>query len=110
MTICFRCGGAYRWIYRARKWHALNVGDDANHWATCPDARRKPSRGKAQNNHIQGPRIVGANYSPSCGKCNVPPWEVCDCSRFMSYSTGGAERSNKEADRNFKLAIEKDAA
>ena len=111
MTICFDCGGEYRWVYKKGKFHALNVSDDSNHWSDCQGRRkRKSHRLRKPVNHVQGPRIVGANYSPSCGKCSVPPWEVCDCSRFMSYSTGGAERSNMEADRNFKLAIEKDAA
>lgn len=27
-----------------------------------------------------GKRIAGRNYVPSCGRCDVLPWELCACS------------------------------
>lgn len=99
--ICFHCGGSYRWVFQNRKWHALNVEDDANHWATCPGARRKAARGKAQRNHIQGPNVRGPLYVASCGNCNVPPWEVCAC----SFQCTAADRLNAEADKRLELAL-----
>lgn len=33
-----------------------------------------------RRDHIAGKPIKGEHYTPSCGKCDVPPWEVCACS------------------------------
>lgn len=29
---------------------------------------------------MNGKRIAGRNYVPSCGRCDVLPWELCACS------------------------------
>jgi len=126
--ICLKCGVAYRWVYRARKWLALNVGDDANHWATCPDARRKSSHRKAQRNNIRGQTVSAPQYVVGCGKCSVPPWEVCDCS-FQWAKDGlavppsrgveevkpspwrtASDRLNAEADKRLQLALLEETA
>jgi hypothetical protein len=39
-----------------------------------------PASTSASQHHITGAPIKGADYRPSCGNCQVPPWEVCDCS------------------------------
>ena len=33
---------------------------------------------------IVGARIVGPNYTPSCGECDIPPWGVCACSSRLA--------------------------
>lgn len=40
---------------------------------------RRRSRGRRRMSYAS-PSIVGEHYKPSCGKCDVPPWEVCACS------------------------------
>ena len=37
-------------------------------------------RGKKHYAHLVGKAIVGAQYVPSCGQCDVPPWVECRCS------------------------------
>lgn len=31
-------------------------------------------------NHRNGGRVTGKDYRPACERCDVPPWEVCECS------------------------------
>lgn len=69
---------------------------------------------KGSRHHV-GKRIVGASYSPSCGRCDLPPWEVCYCSTQSILETNArvvapvliertasiADRLNAEADFRF---------
>lgn len=117
--ICFACGIEYRWVYKANKWHALNVADDANHWAGCPGGRKKRAsrncnaRSVTQRiDSLPGRVIVGERYRPPCGKCSdIPPWEPCDCSeqflRERDERLGGlgAEAFNAAADARLQLAL-----
>lgn len=38
---------------------------------------------RSTSNHEVGKTIRGALYQPSCGECDVPPWESCSCSKFL---------------------------
>ena len=71
---------------------------------------------KGSRHHV-GKRIVGASYSPSCGRCDLPPWEVCSCSAqaileinarvvapvLIERATQIAYSLNAEADFRFSL-------
>jgi len=62
--------------------------------------------------HLVSKRIAGADYRPSCGKCDMPPWEACACSSLLckrtanalqTHSEGIAERLNAEAQARLLL-------
>ncbi len=65
--------------------------------------------------YIAGVPITGRFYVPSCGGCDVPPWESCACSSHMrpqsernangEQALGVAEQLNAEADERLQLAL-----
>lgn len=66
-----------------------------------------------------GKRIVGKSYAASCWRCDVPPWELCQCSPAdllalnariiepvrIERRESTAEFFNLEADRRLSLAL-----
>jgi hypothetical protein len=69
--------------------------------------------------HYAGKRIVGKQYRPSCGRCDVPPWEVCGCSSDALLSLNArivepvmierrdvADLFNAEARERFNFALQ----
>lgn len=91
MTICYDCGQEFRWVYRDGKLRPINSSDNEPHWKTCRARLKVASKGpakrkqselwpSAQQNTLPPKKTTGANYRPSCGKCDVPPWAGCACS------------------------------
>lgn len=75
MSACRHCEAPIQWGCRANQWLPLNADGSQHH---CSGRRRTQDV-----NHLPGKPIVGTNYRPSCGECDVPPWEVCACSALM---------------------------
>lgn len=73
---CPACGHLVRWVRKNEKNLALTLGGD-NHWPSCKGKRKKKAEGPDMR---AAPPIVGERYKPSCGQCDVPPWESCACS------------------------------
>lgn len=69
---------------------------------------------------MNGKRIVGRNYVESCGRCDVPPWELCACSSAELIALNArtvapvrieareriADAMNNEADRRLEFLLE----
>jgi hypothetical protein len=102
------CGLEVRWVQddtrktkRGKpRWRCLNP-DGTDHWDLCSKTRTALAkaegrpfehhdgegvhwRKKDRYMHRQAKSVVGANYVPSCGECNVPPWERCACSERLA--------------------------
>jgi hypothetical protein len=78
-----------RWDFDGRTWYIENAEDLAPfmRWLNLePIAkpRKKKARPLAQLRIVKGERITGSKYVPSCGRCVVPPWEICDCSALLN--------------------------
>jgi hypothetical protein len=81
---------------------------------------------------VAGKTTTGQDFKPSCGQCDVPPWEICECSfqwakdglasppcdaalspAMPAYAaitakpepSTPAERLNAEADERLQLAL-----
>jgi hypothetical protein len=63
---------ALRWQMSGKKWRLLEP-DGKVHYCK---AYRKPAKLEIR----VGPRVVGAQYRESCGRCDALPWEDCECS------------------------------
>ncbi len=98
MSACPQCRQSIRWERRGSKWYALNA-DGITHWATCKRARApKPGAVLHQVSKV----IRGEHYRPSCGGCDLPPWERCVCS---FHEPDAVAEVNAEADRRLELAL-----
>lgn len=73
----------------------------------------------AKRSHFQSDPIKGGLYRPSCGRCDVPPWEVCDCSfdwakEGLEAPPSAVEQENDrftlEADERLQHLLWKEAA
>lgn len=76
MSICKRCGDQIGWKRDGAKWVPWNDAENVAHKCTTAPRRQRET--------IAGPRIVGADYTPACSGCTVPPWEVCACSAQLA--------------------------
>jgi hypothetical protein len=76
MKACRYCESPIQWGCRAGQWLPLN-SDGSQHY--CTGRRRLPDV-----NHVGGEAITGARYTPSCGGCDIPPWEICACSERLA--------------------------
>lgn len=92
MPACKACGGSFTWRRIGEKWHAIDPNGQTNHWSHC--VSRKRARAQLRAPEIRkGATITGEHYRPSCGRCDVPPWQRCACSTLL----GGAEQFNAQA-------------
>jgi hypothetical protein len=79
-----------RWDFDGRTWYIENPEDLAPfmRWLNQPEVNAKPRNKKArplaQRRIVKGERVTGSKYVPSCGRCVVPPWEICDCSALLN--------------------------
>jgi hypothetical protein len=101
MTRCKKCDHDVTWIKVEDRWKCLNY-DGTDHWDLCSklvfeEAKRgkhyienngrETTHGYDSNKHgkkaylMEGIVITGKHYKPTLHepKCDVPPWEVCDC-------------------------------
>lgn len=79
MPTCKTCGGSFAWRLIGKKWWAIDPDGETNHWSHCRGRTKK--RDSSRPNVSRGVPILGANYVPSCGSCQIPPWERCGCSQ-----------------------------
>jgi hypothetical protein len=107
MPACKGCQQPIQWGRKGKKFRPLNV-DGSRH--RCDSYRkRKPITGPLTK---QGPMILGRDFRPSCGRCDVPPWEVCACSfdwakaGLASPPNSAADRANAEADHRFQHMLD----
>lgn len=75
MANCRSCQAAITWERKGKGWRPLSV-DGTRH--AC-GFRKKAYTGPLIK---AGKEIIGASYAPSCGLCELPPWERCACSIF----------------------------
>lgn len=62
-----------------------------------------------RRDHIAGEPIRGKHYRPSCGRCDVPPWEQCACSDLLATCLQStADKVNAEAQQRLELALIED--
>lgn len=101
MASCKGCGlSGCSWMRDGKKWKLL-APDGSHH--KCQLYR--PAKPLAVLEIRKGPRVVGSNYSPSCGQCDVPPWEVCACS-FAEVNSDVKDSTNTEAAKQFQRMLD----
>lgn len=76
MSACKYCDAPIAWNRVAGNWKPTNA-DGSPH--LCSAKVRIPDVNQISADPIRGPR-----YVPSCGKCDVPPWETCACSERLA--------------------------
>ena len=77
MSACKFCHAEIKWVREGKSWRPINP--DGSPHTVC----RKRKRGDNRLTHVEGERITGPLYKPSCGECTTPPWETCACSALM---------------------------
>ena len=97
MPVCNGCGGPFSWEHIRGKWHAIDPDGSTNHWSWCTAGRKK---GKVEGSQLErkGARLRGPNYTPSCGRCDLPPWEYCLCSSRLEKETGAIHGMGEQLD------------
>ena len=78
MSQCRYCQIAIHWVRRDYRNVPLEEGGAEHH---CPNMPRSIARHRGPRaDSLPGVLITGERYTPSCGQCDVPPWETCACS------------------------------
>lgn len=77
MARCKDCGVKLDWVRVKDKWLPFTQG--VRHWEVC--------KAKGVLEIRRGEKVVGKQYTPSCGDCGVPPWEACGCSSLLGVTT-----------------------
>lgn len=77
MSVCKYCQAPIGWTRIEGKWRPANA-DSSAHLCKAKTLNARQ--------HIAGKLVVGANYTPSCGECNLPPWEECACSALLKVA------------------------
>ena len=101
-----------RWDYEARTWYVEDVENLEQFLRWIPQAKacnasvtkalRKRYRKPAEFRTIQGPTTTGDQYKPSCGKCQLPPWEVCAC----SFTAADRAEADARLDQFLEMALQ----
>jgi hypothetical protein len=106
------CGLEVRWVKDGKRWRCLNA-DGSDHWDLCSKTRTERAKAegvpfkktdgegvtwqdKDRYLHRQSKVITGDLYKPTCGECDLPPWEACACSAFLNQSKGVANGNRKQ--------------
>jgi hypothetical protein len=93
--ICSACGGGIKFVD-----HRPLNSDGTLHWDVCKErqftaVKTKGTyyvtdseagyvyKGEVFRTWLRGPVITGSKYKESCN-CDLPPWEVCACSKFFA--------------------------
>jgi len=79
MATCKSCKGRFTWKRIGKKWHAVDA-DSSSHWAHCRPVRKLEIRSAGV--------MVGERYLPSCGKCDIPPWDFGACTSLLPSTCG----------------------
>lgn len=102
MKPCTKCGLPVVWVKEQGKRKCRNP-NGSDHWDLCSQERTKRAlrdgipfkekrghgvlhEGKKKYMGMRAPRARGAKYKPSCGKCSIPPWEICPCSALLGVA------------------------